>query len=367
MFIWQQSNWPNFEYKIEELDDLLNEIVKLQNRISKQVISLHSQDLYDIQKKSLVNNVFLSTHSKDEGVDLLSIEDCVSVYLLKEKATHTALSIENPLLIQMFSKVMDDLHLPITQSKLYQWHATLFAQSTDQNIGELRRQSTHEMSHKTLKYIAPPKEELTNQIQKFKFWFNEPFENDKQNIVRAGIAHFWFITLHPFEDGNGRIARALTDRALAQAKPENAHLYSMTPAIDANKTKYQSLLIQTQRCQMKNQQSNPMDITQWLEWFLHNLYEEMLKVLPFIEYKNAQDSFWLSHSQTVLTQRQVDVLNKIAKNADLFVDGINAGGYQELTGVSKATATRDLTGLQKKGCLKKMSRGGRSTRYRLKY
>ena len=141
----------------------------------------------------------------------------------------------------------------------------------------------------------------------------------------------------------------------------------MSAAIYENKTKYQSLLIQTQRCQMQCQQDNPMDITAWIEWFLQNLYTQMQIVLPIIEYKNAQTSFWATHSQTILTQRQVDVLNKIAQDVELFSVGINATSYQNITGVSKATATRDLTGLQNKGCLKKQSAGGRSTRYRLKY
>lgn len=215
-------------------------------------------------------------------------------------------------------------------------------------------------------YQAPPRSQLQKQLTDFIAWFNT--DKTEHDIIRAAIAHLWFITLHPFDDGNGRVARALTDRALAQAEQSSIRFYSLSAAIEANRSAYYDTLENTQGCKTSVQieTKNPMDITEWIGWFLDVLAEAIQQGGLRIERVISKTRFWQTHSQTILNERQIKVLNRLLDSAgEEFELGINASKYQSLTKISKATATRDLAELAAKGCLKKQPGGGRSTRYKV--
>jgi Fic family protein len=203
---------------------------------------------------------------------------------------------------------------------------------------------------------------LQKQLTEFIDWFNT--ETSEHGIIRAAITHLWFITLHPFDDGNGRVTRALTDRALAQAEQTSIRFYSLSAAIEANRATYYDNLENIQNCKTVEQINTPTDITAWISWFLDVLAQAMEQGSLRINRVVDKTRFWQTHSQTIVNERQIKVLNRLLDNAgEEFLLGINASKYQSLTKVSKATATRDLADLVTKRCIKKLPGGGRNTRY----
>ena len=214
-------------------------------------------------------------------------------------------------------------------------------------------------------FEAPPKAKLQQELDAFTEWFNLEQPSVMHGIIRAAISHLWLITIHPFEDGNGRITRALTDRALAQDEHTSIRFYSLSAAIESNRKAYYKILENTQSCKTdtQKQEGNATNITEWINWFLDVLAQAMQQGQYRIERVIDKTRFWHTHSQTVLSEKQIKVLNRLLDSAgDKFKDGINANKYQGIAKVSKATATRHLTELLEKGCLIKIG-GGRSTRY----
>ena len=170
--------------------------------------------------------------------------------------------------------------------------------------------------------------------------------------------HLWFVTIHPFDDGNGRVTRALADRALAQAENNSVRFYSHSAAIMVKRSEYYTLLEKTQQ--------GTLEITEWIHWFLATLIDAVVLSRTRFEQVLYKTRFWQKHAQTILNEREVKVLNRLLDaHGEEFTEGINATKYRSLAKVSKATATRELADLVKKGCLAKLPRGGRSTRYAL--
>ena len=208
------------------------------------------------------------------------------------------------------------------------------------------------------------KAQLEQQLAEFLKWFNQP-PKALDGLLRAGIAHLWLVTLHPFDDGNGRVTRAVTDRALAQAEQKSIRFYSLSAAIMERRKEYYE--------QLERSQKGELDITPWLSWFLSVLEDALKQGQACFDRVLKKTRFWQRHSQTLLTERQIKVLNRLLhvgaalEGAEGFEQGINAEKYKSQVKVSKATATRDLTDLLEKGCLTKLPGGGRSTRYVIDY
>ena len=200
---------------------------------------------------------------------------------------------------------------------------------------------------------------LDGQLDAFLAWFESsanPATLDP--LLRAGIAHFWFVTLHPFDDGNGRLTRAITDLALAQAEHQAIRFYTMSSSILADRSGYFRVLEQTQK--------GNLDITEWLLWFLQTLLDSLQQALMRIDRVLGKARFWRQHGEQMLSAEQRKVINRLLDGGEGgFGDGINASQYQAMAKVSKATATRHLGDLTEKGLLRRLPGGGRSTRYEI--
>lgn len=204
-------------------------------------------------------------------------------------------------------------------------------------------------------FEAPGRDILDGEINQFIHWFNDSKSNTSLDpLLRAAITHLWFVTLHPLDDGNGRITRLLTDLALAQAEHQSVRFYAMSVGILANRKSYYEILEQTQK--------GDVDITPWLIWFFNTLNGTFDEVLKDIDKTVFKTNFWRNVDQTRLAKEQVKVLNRMLDGD--FADGINTSQYHKVAKVSKPTATRHLATLVELGCLVK-SGGGRSTRYQL--
>ncbi|KPX39017.1 Filamentation induced by cAMP protein Fic [Pseudomonas savastanoi pv. glycinea] len=217
--------------------------------------------------------------------------------------------------------------------------------------GRLDRPAVH--------FEAPPRAVLAQQLDDFLDWFAAS-QNDPglDPFVRAGIAHFWFVTLHPFDDGNGRLTRALTDLTLTQGDQQAIRLFSMSASILDDRAGYYHVL--------ETSQKRTTDITEWLEWFLRTLLNSIEHALVRIERVLAKTRFWQLHNGDGLSAEQVKVLNRLLDGGERgFEEGLSAAQYQAVAKVSKATATRHLSDLLGRNCLTRLPGGGRSTRYQI--
>lgn len=204
---------------------------------------------------------------------------------------------------------------------------------------------------------APPREGLEAELDRFLAWFNAP-PTEQDGLVRAGLAHLWFVTVHPFEDGNGRLARAITDMALSQDERQPARFFSLSAQILRERESYYAILEHTQR--------GGLDVTAWMLWFLAQVEAAAGAAERTVAGTLAKARFWLRHQATVLNERQRKVLNRLLDaGPDGFEGGINTRKYMSLTRTSRATAYRELADLVEKGCLAPTEKGGRSSGYRL--
>lgn len=373
MYIWQQTNWPNYTFNYNELKPHL-EAVRLQQKNLLGQSSDLSKDLdLEAQMDALIQNAIRTSEIEGEKLNIESVRSSVARHLGMPRAGLRGGTEQTDALVGMLLEATQELDASLSQDKLCQWQSLLFPEGSGLinpiKVGELRGETpmrvvSGRIENPTVHFEAPPRDRLEPELNAFIKWFNQP-PNDLDELIRAGIAHLWLVTLHPFDDGNGRITRAVTDRALAQAEHQSIRFYSLSAAIMERRKEYYEQLEQAQK--------GDLDITPWLSWFLSVLEDALKQGQVRFNRVLKKSRFWLRHSQTPLIERQIKVLNRLLdvgaaqEDAEGFEHGINAEKYKSLTKVSKPTATRDLTDLLNKGCLKKLPGGGRSTRYAIDY
>lgn len=365
MTIWQHSDWPNFHWQDASLKGRLDAVRFLQGRLLGRTEATPGPAKLEVEIDTLVQNAIRTSEIEGEHLDVDSMRSSVARQLGLERAglaeRPTPRSDALAALLLEATHQPDD---PLSLERLCQWQAMLFPQGPGWldsiRVGQLRGEQpmqvvSGQIDQPRVHFEAPPRERLESELTAYLEWFNHP-PSSLDPLLRAGIAHLWLITLHPFDDGNGRVTRAVTDRALAHAERQSVRFYSLSAAIMARRPAYYDQLEQTQ--------SNGLDITEWLIWFLDTLEMALQQALAKVDQVLDKARFWQRHATTVLTERQIKVLNRLLDTAGKeFPYGINARQYRSLAIVSKATATRDLTDLLDKGCLTRLPGRGRSTRY----
>jgi len=370
MYIWQAPNWTTFTYQNTVIKPKLENVIAKQKKLIGCAKDLPKDLDHQAEMDAFIQNALQTSEIEGEKLNAGSVRSSVAKHLGLEQAGLPPHTLQTESLIAMLSSATTQLQIPISQQQLCLWQAALFPELSllrKVAIGELRGEASMQVvsqkgNRETIHFQAPPQALLQKQLAEFIDWFNT--DTSEKGIIRAAITHLWLITLHPFDDGNGRVTRALTDRALAQAEQTSIRFYSLSAAIEANRTAYYDNLENTQNCKTAEQINTPTDITVWISWFLDVLAQAMEQGSLRINRVVDKTRFWQTHSQTILNERQIKVLNRLLDNAgEEFLLGVNASKYQSLTKVSKATATRDLANLVAKGCLKQAQGGGRSTRY----
>jgi Fic family protein len=257
---------------------------------------------------------------------------------------------------------------PLTRERLCGWHAALFPTGYSGfykiGAGELRGEAPMQVvsgatDKERVHFIAPPRERLDAELARCLTWINEP-PAPIDGLIRAGVAHLWFITLHPFEDGNGRLARAITDMMLCRDEGQPMRLFSLSAQILRRRQSYYEILERTQR--------GSLDVTDWLAWHLEQVEAAAASAQETVANTLAKVRFWLRHQATVLNERQRKVLNRLLDaGPGGFEGGINTRKYMGLTKISRATAYRELADLVAKGCLRPTGKGGRSSGYEIEW
>ncbi len=364
MWIWQQPKWPDFEWDNKVVAPLLREVH------FNQGLLLGRMGLEDQQQATLdtlLANIVHSSAIEGEKLNAFSARSSLANKLgINEERQYPTTEQTNGL-AEMMIDAITQLDQPLSLERILLWHQWLFpAGYTLFNPvqggvlrGDLPMQVVSGRIDKpTVHFEAPPKQILECELQAFIKWFNDSRTNvEFDPLLRAAITHLWFVTLHPLNDGNGRITRLLTDLALAQGEKLSIRFYAMSVSILAHKKSYYEILETTQK--------GGMDITPWLVWFFTTLHETLVSAMQSIEQTVAKTNFWRKVDQTKLSAEQLRVLNRLLDGD--FELGINSSQYQKAAKVSRATATRHLAHLVEVGCLTKTDAGGRSTRYLIRY
>ena len=373
MYIWELENWPKFVWNIEELAPRLAAAHQQQGQLLGQSSDLSDELDLQAQMDALIQNAIRTSEIEGENLNVESVRSSVARQLGLPRAGLRDSTVQTDAIVGMLLEATQNLETALTQGELCQWQAALFPDGPGLvnpiGVGELRGEVAMQVvsgrvDRPTVHFEAPPRDQLEQQLAEFLKWFNQP-PKALDGLLRAGIAHLWLVTLHPFDDGNGRVTRAVTDRALAQAEQQSIRFYSLSAAIMERRKEYYE--------QLERSQKGELDITPWLSWFLSVLEDALKQGQACFDRVLKKTRFWQRHSQTLLTERQIKVLNRLLhvgaalEGAEGFEQGINAEKYKSQVKVSKATATRDLTGLLEKGCLTKLPGGGRSTRYVIDY
>lgn len=365
MYIWQQDNWPRFHWEEAALRPQLDAVRLLQGRLLGHAEAAADSADLDMEMDALIENAIRTSEIEGEHLDVGSVRSSVARQLGLQQAGLTGKPTpQSEALVELLLEATHKPEQSLSRERLYQWQSLLFPEGpgllSKIRVGDLRGDEPMQVvsgriDRPKVHFEAPPRDRLEPELAQFLVWFNQPPAN-LDGLLRAGIAHLWLITLHPFDDGNGRVTRAVTDRALAQAERRSIRLYSLSAAIMARRQAYYDHLEHTQK--------GGLDITKWLAWFLGVLEEAMQQALMRVARVLEKTRFWQHHATTVLNERQIKVLNRLLDSAgEAFENGINVTKYKSIAKVSKATATRDLSELLGKGCLRKLPGGGRSTRY----
>lgn len=375
-WIWQQQGWPDFIWDRDALAITLREVTQLQGTLLGKAYAITANSSAESNLDALLQNIVQSSAIEGEAVNEESVRSSLAKRLGVEQAGLTAATETTEGLVALLLDATQNYDQPLTLDRIYQWHRYLFPDTAGEAftlrevaVGKLRGDEPMQVvsgriDKQTVHFEAPPKTaadensiSLEDQLNDFLAWLQKS-EADKSldPILRAAQAHLWFVTLHPFDDGNGRLARAITDYALAQAEHQAIRFYAMAASIMEDRKSYYDILESTQK--------GDLDITTWMQWFLDTLKHTLETALERIDFVLKKSRFWQTHAQDGLNTAQTKVLNRLLDaGPEGFEGGLSAAKYKGLAKVSKATATRHIQELLEKSCIVKLEGGGRSTRY----
>lgn len=362
-YIWQQPTWAEFKWDNNRLINILTEVRNLQGR----VIGLMEGVGFNMQNATsldvMVEDVLRSSEIEGELLNADRVRSSIARQLglnaegLPESDHYT----EG--VVQVMLDVVSRSEKPLTHERLFNWHAALFPTGRSgmypitvaaYRVGaEPMQVISGAMGRERVHYEAPASENVSAMMDTFLLWVNK--EQDIDPILKAAVAHLWFVVIHPFDDGNGRITRTITDMLLAKADGMPHRFYSMSAEILRERKGYYEALEKTT--------TGSMDITLWVEWFLLTLRNAIKRSEATIVRVVKKSAFWYNNREIAMNERQVKVVNKLW---DGFEGKLNTSKWAKMTKTSQATALRDITDLVEKGILVVSDEGGRSTNYLLK-
>lgn len=363
VYIHQKKDWPNFEWNADAIVNLLSEARNLQGRLQGKMEALG----FELRNEALLDTLTLDVLKTSEIEGELLNHDQVRSSIARKLGMEIAGAVESDRDVDGVVEVMLDAtqncFKPLTKSRLFDWHAALFPTGRKGMhkiiVGDWRKDTTGPMQvvsgpmgKERVHFEAPNSDLLEKEMSSFLDWFSQ---NNKIDLVlKASIAHLWFVTIHPFDDGNGRITRALTDMLLAQADKSNQRFYSMSAQIRIERKQYYDILEKTQK--------GDLDITNWIKWFLQCLINTLNSTEAVLANVLFKGNFWQIHSKTIINERQKKLINKLL---DGFDGKLTSSKWAKIAKCSKDTAIRDINDLIEKEILRKEEAGGRSTNYEL--
>lgn len=361
MFVHQKQDWSDFKWDSDKIVPLLGNVRYLQGKLLGQMESLGFSLKEEAVLTMLTLDVLKSTEIEGEILNKDQVRSSIARKLGITVNGIVASSRNVDGVVEMMLDATQHYDSPLTKKRLLGWHAALFPTGYSGmykiEVGKYRTGDMQvvsgAMGKEKIHYEAPKPNLVESEMANFLDWLNNGHISIDP-VLKAAIAHFWFITIHPFDDGNGRIARAITDMLLARSDNTSQRFYSMSNQILEERKVYYDILEKTQR--------GDGDITNWLFWFLSCLERALINTEKILESTIVKAKFWEQHSQTSLNNRQRIMLNKLL---DGFDGKLTSSKWAKITKTSPDTALRDIQDLISKGILQKEAQGGRSTNYEL--
>lgn len=360
MQIHQLKSWPDFNWNAETLYSKLGEVRHRQGKILGQMQALG----FRLQEETILQTLTLDVVKSSEIEGKLLNTEQVRSSIAKRLGINVAGSVvvERDVegVVEMMLDATQNYDQPLTDDRLFGWHAALFPTGRSGmhkiKVGAWRDGPMHvvsgAMGRERVHFEAPEAEKMSKEMSAFLYWINEIHDLDP--VIKAAIAHLWFVTIHPFDDGNGRIARAIADMLLARADQSKHRFYSMSAQILKERNSYYDILESTQ--------NGDLDISQWLEWFLDCLCRSMENTEATVDKIITRSHFWESYRNIEFNSRQLKMLQILL---DDFFGKLNVSKWAKITKTSSDTALRDIKNLVEKGILEQEG-AGRSTSYRIK-
>ena len=360
-YIHQLKNWANFQWKEQDFISLLSAVRNLQGKLMGKVELLGFKLKDEANLETLIQDVVQSSEIEGEILNPEQVRSSIATRLGLEDSglQHSDRHVDG--VVEMMLDATQNNDKRLSDERLFGWHAALFPtgrsgmykievakwRSGDMQVvsGGMGREIVH--------YEAPKAELLAQEMKQFMDWFNS--ESNLDPILKASVAHLWFVTLHPFDDGNGRIARAITDMQLSKADGVNQRFYSMSAPLTYDRKAYSQILEHTQK--------NDLDITLWIIWFLECLKNAILSSHTIMDKVVKKHQFWVKNAGLIINERQQKMLHKLMDN---FEGNLTTSKWAKITKTAQDSALRDISDLVNKGILIKANSGGRSTHYVLK-
>ena len=359
-YIYQNKNWTDFTWNDKAINAIFGEIRLMQGKIIGQMNALGFSAKEEATLTALTLDVVKSSEIEGELLNYDQVRSSIAWRLGIKTAGLVPSSRHIEGIVEMMLDATQRHNLPLTKKRLFGWHAALFptGYSGPYEI-EVGRYRTGEMQvvsgamgKEKVHYEAVKPELVKAEMDKLSDWLNN--DNQLDPVLKAAIAHFWFIIIHPFDDGNGRIGRAITDMLLARSERSGERFYSMSSQILVERKQYYDTLQKVQH--------STGDITEWLEWFLQCLKNAMLATENTTQRILRKAEFWKLHEQTPINERQRLMLNKLF---DGFDGKLQTSKWAKITKTSTDTALRDIKDLIEKGILQQTEKVGRNADYEL--
>lgn len=357
-YIYEHENWTDFLWQDKAINAVFGEVKLGQGKIIGQMNALGFAAKAETTLSVLTLDIIKSSEIEGEILNYDQVRSSVARRLGINTAGLVPSSRHVEGVVEMMLDATQRHSLPLTESRLFGWHAALFPTGYSGpyriEVGRYRSGEMQvvsgAMGKEKVHYEAIGPQFVKAEMDKFLHWFEE--ENTLDPVIKAAIAHFWFIIIHPFDDGNGRIARAITDMLLARAEGSGERFYSMSSQIMAERKRYYEVLQQVQHSEA--------DITEWIAWFLHCLKNAIAASEQTLRRIVRKAEFWALHEETTINQRQRLMINKLF---DGFEGKLQSSKWAKITKISADTALRDIKDLLEKGILRKAEEGGREANY----
>ncbi len=363
IYIYQHSDWPKFKWDSNTILLLLSNVRHLQGKLVGKMETLGFKLRNEAVLETLTTEVIKTSEIEGQILDLDQVRSSIARKLGIEASGLVPSDRDVDGVVEMTLDATQDYKEKLTNLRLFCWHSALFPSGRSGMYkiiaGKWRDDSTGPMQvvsgalgKEKVHFEAPPAKEIRKEMESFLSWFNEGPDQDL--VLKSAIAHLWFITIHPFEDGNGRIVRALSEMLLTRSDETPQRFYSMSSQIRAERKDYYSILEKTQK--------GTLDITEWLVWYLKCLANALNSSDTILSKVLFKHKFWTKYSAETLNSRQIMLINKLLDN---FTGQLTTSKWAKIAKCSQDTALRDIQDLLNKNILQKNQSGGRSTSYYL--
>lgn len=362
-YIWQAIDWPSWHYDLASLASPLADVSRAQGLLLGRLADVGMALRDQASLAALTEDVIKTSEIEGERLDAESVRSSIARRLGVDIGALAPVDRHVEGVVEMVLDATARCEAALTKDRLFGWHAALFPTGysglAQIHVGAFRDDASGPMQvvsgpigRQRVHFEAPPADRLDAEMTRFIEWVNASTADHP--ILKAGLAHLWFVTLHPFDDGNGRIARAIGDLLLARADGSPQRFYSLSAQIQRERRDYYDLLERTQK--------GSLDVTPWLKWFLENLAMAVNTAQHTLDAVLAKTRFWQRWATTPLNERQVKLLNRLL---DGFEGKLNSSKWAAIAKCSPDTALRDINELLTHGVLRKSAAGGRSTSYEL--